>query len=500
MLITLLTWMVTSFVCWVWGHAFLNLLCSGSQKKLPHFSVVCFTGLAVLATVSTYISLFTKINDLVLIIVFALAILLLISKKWGIVLKQHLQQCLPTSFPFLLLLIVSSLLVLVMSVWHILHPDTVEYHAAIISSIKEQGLITGYANEHIRYGLQSNWFITCALFSFDAISPLSLTFANSVVLFWLLLFVTGKIAAHNQSQRGLHAFLYLIFLFFLFWDYTQIRLTSTSASPDFMATLYILLAIYYFIRELKKETYFLILLFCATAVTIKLSSFPIALLVFYLLTLSRNQKWLVPSLLLLLIIISSFLLRNYYTSGYPFFPAIVFQLPAPSWKLDASQVQQIQHYITAYARTASSAETDAVSKTLALSFSEWLPIWWRLRSVAQQAIILCSFVTVLVGISKAKTIFHTVTNNQRISLGITLIGLITWFMLAPDPRFGIAWLLLLNVLVLQTVITVYKVPWLHNRIMFSVSYLLSAGLFVYLVYRLMYFFDSINWIFPYGLK
>src|SRR5438045_1518092 len=157
MLVTLLAWIVLTFVCWSWGHAFLEVFNPAKQKDLPHVSLVCFSGFAVVSALASLLSVFTKISSVIFLLFFILALLYTFVRKTGKLLQQNFLQAIKTPLPFLLLFLLGSLLVMVMSVWHIIHPDTVEYHAAIIGAIKDYGIIKGYANENIRYGLQSSW-------------------------------------------------------------------------------------------------------------------------------------------------------------------------------------------------------------------------------------------------------------------------------------------------------------------------------------------------------
>lgn len=500
MLTTLLAWIIISIICWTWGNAILVFSFYKPHIEKLHFSIVCLTGLSVLTIFNCYISLLTNLSSLIILALTILAVLFLTRRNKAKELKKNFLNSLPSGFSFLLLLIVSSLLVLVMSIWHIDHPDTVEYHAAIIKSIKEKGIITGYANENIRFGLQSNWFIACALFNFDFFSPGILTFINSIVLFWAMLFVIKHISDYFNGRQYGFAFLLLFFFAIAFFDYTQIRLTTTSASPDFIAAIFILLTFYFFMqRQQTTENYFLTLLFAVTAITIKLSSFVIGLLLLYILLTSRKTKNTVLAILFLFISLTPFLLRNYFTSGYAFFPTTFFQLGSPHWQITGNDVHDLQRYITAYAKNASPAEDEAVKSTLNLPLRNWLLTWWDLRSHGQKALLLITITTFFFGMVHLKKILQSTGNRHRVSLLITLVGLISWFLLAPDPRFGTAWLFLLNALILPLAFPQKIGQRMNAKIVNASAYLFGVCLCIYLSYRFVIFFDAYNLLFPYGL-
>lgn len=450
---------------------------------------------------ASFASLLTRISLAVLLAVLVLCLFYHLYHRTSLEVWKSFSRSLVLPSPFLLLVITGSLLVLVMSTWHIIHPDTVEYHAAIIHSIKTKGLVQGYANENIRYGLQSTWFIGCALFSQDLFSMPTLTFANSVVLFWLFLFVADRLSVNYQQSRYLPALLLLLLLCFSLIDFTQVRLTSVSASPDFIATLYLLAAFYFFAHSTAlEENRFVILLFGATAMAVKLSSFPIALLLLYLVVASRSWKTFTTAVIVFTLTLLPLVLRNVYTSGYPLFPARFFAIVTPPWKLAESAVLRINQYITAYARTASSTDNAAIQKTLAMQMNEWIPVWWNLRNTGQKLLLLTTAFSLLAGMVHWRKILSVLGQRQILCLFVSLTGLVCWFVLAPDPRFATAWLYTTTAILASVFLGNNSSTVQNKKVVLFPTYLLCLFLFAYLAYRLVYFFDPVNLLLPYGLN
>ena len=136
---------------------------------------------------------------------------------------------------------------------------------------------------HTRFGYQGLLFVDAALFGFNFTGTQGITFLNSTILFWFLIFITNRIN-HNFFKGGkkIYGLAWLSLLFLSMWSYTQIRLTATSASPDFIATLFILIIVYQLlekdIKHLVSPDWLLVTFLSLVAVTIKLSVAPILLI------------------------------------------------------------------------------------------------------------------------------------------------------------------------------------------------------------------------------
>ena len=60
MLTTLLAWIYISFLSWMWGILFLQLIkkITKNDLHLPHFSIICITGLSAITVIAGTFSLF----------------------------------------------------------------------------------------------------------------------------------------------------------------------------------------------------------------------------------------------------------------------------------------------------------------------------------------------------------------------------------------------------------------------------------------------------------
>src|SRR6186997_3065669 len=196
MLTTLLAWIYISFLSWRWGILFLQFLKKvlKGELQLPHFSIICITGLSVITVIACTLSLFIPLGEWWVQFLFIIPCLGLFFKKnspsFFVALKRELQDL---HFFSIVLLSACLLLMLVMSSWTIIHPDTLGYHAQTIQWIEKYKAVPGLVHLHVRFGFQGLWFVDSALFVFSFTVKEGITILNSTVLFWFFVFLVNRI-------------------------------------------------------------------------------------------------------------------------------------------------------------------------------------------------------------------------------------------------------------------------------------------------------------------
>jgi hypothetical protein len=301
---------------------------------------------------------------------------------------------------------------------------------------------------HVRFGYQGLWFVDCALFDLNFTGKQGITFLNSTVLFWFLIFVINKID-HNFFKEGkkLYGFLWLALLTLSFWSYTQIRLTATSASPDFIATIFVLAIIYLLIEKssnhLPVSDWLLVALLSIVAVTIKLSVAPILIIAFVasiLFLIKKRSRVFFIVLFIAILSLSGFIARNIITSGYVVFPSTAIDIANVDWKYSKEQTVAEKDYITAYAKKQGVVTKEEIDTANKMNLTEWFPYWWKNRSVADKIIIIFLLLSVLTAIVFLKKVI--ISGFIPLLVIVTmLVGIIFWFINAPDPRFGFGFIL-----------------------------------------------------------
>src|SRR6187549_790197 len=65
MLTTLLAWIYISFLCWIWGVFCLQLIkrLTKNELLLPHFSIICITGLYAITVIAGLLSLIIPLGE-----------------------------------------------------------------------------------------------------------------------------------------------------------------------------------------------------------------------------------------------------------------------------------------------------------------------------------------------------------------------------------------------------------------------------------------------------
>src|SRR6186713_3445989 len=123
MLTTLLAWIYISFLSWLWGILFLQFIkkITGNELQLPHFSIICITGLSAITVIAGTLSLFIPLGEWWVQLFFIAPCVLLFFKKSQYFFESFKDQLSTLNITSVILLLVCLLLILVMSTWTIVH-------------------------------------------------------------------------------------------------------------------------------------------------------------------------------------------------------------------------------------------------------------------------------------------------------------------------------------------------------------------------------------------
>ena len=509
MLITLLAWIYITFLCWMWGVLFLQFVkkITKSELQFPHFSIICITGLSAITVIAGLLSLLIPLGDWWVQFLFILPCLALFFKKdppaFFAVLKKEFQNLHLFS---IILLFACLLLILVMSTWTIVHPDTLGYHAQTIQWIEKYKAVPGLVHLHVRFGYQGMWFVDAALFGFSFTGNQGITFLNSTVLFWFFIFIIDRINRNFfKDGKKLYGLLWISLFFITMWSYTQVRLTATSASPDFIATLFIWVITYLLLeknlKHLAATDWLLVAFLSLVAVTIKLSVAPILLIaaVPALLGLvKRKIKLFFTILIISIVTLFPFIARNIVTSGYVVFPSTLIDVAKVDWKYSPQLTANEKDYITAYAKRPGVTATDEINAVNKMSIAEWLPVWWQNRSTADKAIIMLLVLTLIGTILAIKKVVRS--GFIPIVVLLTLFsGIIFCLLNAPDPRFGFGSIL---GFIAVSVYLIFKEKeiFIGKNMLIAILLISSASVVAYTGYRFINFFNKIQLLTPLGIE
>ena len=508
MLTTLLAWIYISFLSWMWGILFLQFIKKITRNKLqlPHFSIICITGLSAITVIAATLSLFIPLGEWWVQFLFIIPCLVFFFKKdspaFFAALKKELQDL---HFFSIILLSSCLLLILVMSSWTIIHPDTLGYHAQTIQWIEKYKAVPGLVHLHVRFGFQGLWFVDSALFGFSFTGKEGITILNSTVLFWFFIFLVTRIN-YNFLKEGkrLYGLLWMALLVISIWSYTQIRLTATSASPDFIATLFILLIIYLLLekdlRDPGESIWLLVAFLSLVAVTIKLSVAPILLVAVvpaFLALVKGKIKLFVTILFISIVTFSPYIARNIIATGYIIFPSTSIDVTNVDWKYDPQLTVDEKNYITAHAKKAG-VVSDEINVVNQMNVAEWLATWWQNRSTADKVIMILlalSFISALLSIKKI-----LLSGFIALLILVTLLtGIIFWFVNAPDPRFGFGSILGF-IGVVSYLVFKEKEIFIGKNVLITILLIVTGSILAYTGYRFVNFFNQDQLLTPLGIE
>ena len=512
MIFELISWLYVSLICLIWGNQLLKLFFGVKEFAGIDFSVICFAGMSIIGIISFYISLVIPLYTTVKLALQVPALLVLLKPANR---KQLLNQL---GKPFaglsvldIVFLGASLLMVLFLCTSPVIHPDTLNYHAFSTQIFDKYGSIPGIANLKLQFGFQSLWFAVMAFFDFSIFRSGPWFPLNGCVMGWFIVFLVSKGSKSKKIISGSVSIKsgvwYLFLLLFSILSWTQIRLTASSLSPDFITAMSILLGFYFYIgkreNEMRKISDLLAVFFSIIAVTIKLSAIPvllIPLLIFGNAIFKRRFLFAGRVSFGVVILLAPIIIRNIISTGYPFYPSSFSAIYIFDWKIDQSRVLQLQHFITSYARYPILMEN--VMKEYDQSFTTWIPVWWRHLYLIDKVVMLLIVLGALLNLLFFKIWVRNYTRKMITAFVIAVAGSAVWFIKAPDPRFGTGFLLPL--IYFQYAPFVTYIGLLDNkfgcRFSAGIKSISTAFILLYVGYRAVYFFHPRQLMFPEGIK
>jgi hypothetical protein len=515
MIVIILAFVYITPLCWVWGFwlqdIFCNLLKAGKTEPLD-FPITCFIGLSALGVIGSLLSLFIPLGGILAQAIILLPALAIFTFKQNT--KRYLGQQLKRLFnwnykPAAFFCLLTVVLILIMNTWQINHPDTLGYHLQTVKWIANYPAVPGIALLNIRLGYQGLWYLLCALFGFGFTGTAAPTFINSTLAMWFLLFIFKGIdnsLNKKQSENIALGPIYFLLLGIATVDFGQLRLMATSLSPDFVACLYVLLI---FHLSSKKEdaipiarSRLLVFFLCLVAITVKLSVIPVFIFSMYQgfkLIAGFGKKMILFLGLLLAFCLIPFFIRNIISSGYPAFPSVFPNPIKTEWQITEQETRLEKDYIKAYARTGPVSGENSIKMVASSPLSNWMPTWWQQKPFPEKAMLVCCVVALLICLMHLKSCF----TNADIGLPLTIavIGIIFWFLNAPDPRFAYGFLLIPPGLCIRYFILPSRLLQKYSQKILRVGVGLgSIVILAYTGHRLAHFFKPANFIYPEGAQ
>lgn len=443
MLITLVSILLITLVCYGWGLLFFGRPNESPTGTLSHPAIVSLAGLMMVSMTATLVSLFFPLGTIWIKLAFVAPAVFAFLRSGPRLIWNPFFNLFKEFSPgawFLLLGLVAMLLIL--SASPIIHPDTLGYHAPIIRWMEEYRIVPGLAHLQPRLGLQNSWFVSIALFDFLPQGK-GILFLPVAVLCWYFLFVVDKIQSSWRKMSGQAFWGWISWLIISLLPVTMVRLTAMSSHPDFIAVL-VCWVVFLLMMNLKEEdkfrAYTLVFLFSVYAITIKFSVLPILLIGAYAkwkLIQLGIKKALIP-IGLAFFLLTGTLARQYISSGYPLYPSTLLNIGKPDWKVDESRLTAMSQYVTGYARGYHVENYEAVISGSKTGIMDWLPRWWGYLSAGDKIVLVLALIGLF--IIAYRLVKKQYSFKMRWLLFANFTGLLFWMIKAPDPRFGYAFI------------------------------------------------------------
>ena len=441
-----------SIVCIVWGIPVLLIWKTTINRDdfwyrsfASLLSFLFFCGCIILGLLSSWVNLIGTLHFLYLAIPTLLLIGYLIFFKsdnlkqiFGHLLKQNvLFNWVNGLFVF-----VSILVFLLLSSLQPVNGDTQLYHLQVIRWQHEYGSVPGIVNLYPRLGLNSNWLNLISWFYLPSLKSENFTYLNAAFVTWFFIWLFSTWYFHlkqmrvRRSSRVLSCF-YFLFLVYGLFDWQLFRDSANSTNFDFPVNAFLFIIFSYFIESAvigntRSNFSMPLLFFCFALVGFKFSGvFIFILMAYYLFSLHSLSKWVTTALIGLLFLIP-IVVRNYITTGYPFFPGTL-SISAPDWQFPRALAQRFYTYIL--------LSNKFYNHRLSFAFShhtttlDWIPYWW-------QGILLKHKIVLVLALSSLAFFFtkpSIVADYARLKYLVIILMLMIagWFFTAPDPgRFG----------------------------------------------------------------
>ncbi|GAB6012049.1 LIC_10190 family membrane protein [Viscerimonas tarda] len=446
MLSILISWLIISFIFFVFGKILVGL-CRIFDKKSEYglfdtfFLGVCFAG-STLPVISFLFPVNGAILWLFLVIAACYTVYLYRYKKDYFLFDIYTRlKSLPLLAKGLL-----ALLILVVGLYSLLPPlvwDTRLYYLQAMMWNESYRIIPGLANLHGRFGFNSNLLLMSSAFSLKDLfgfRPFGLLGLNLIVMLsWVVLKIV-------QSKTVWLKLALSFFVFIFLHCYSEfISSPSTDVLPNILVS-YILLKAFLDKDALTKNP----LVFWALPIfslTLKLSVIPICLLSLFVLIAFIKRKAGKPTLALLviaLLIIAPWCVRNILLTGYLIYPFPAVDLFSFDWKIPVELVKIEKEYVSSWAKTPGLT----IEQFNEMSSIEWMKIW-LLKYINYGKLYLSTFC--LAGISPVILLWlkkrNAAVNTSQIVVWITaVLGSIFWFIMAPDVRFGFSFILMAGII------------------------------------------------------
>lgn len=487
MLAVLCNWVYVTFVSLGLGVGVSELSNKIFGYRIKRIDSLLMAGLTIATVYAQIFSLFAGVGMMANIVLFVCCILVYIFQG------KNLKHCHFTSEERIKpeIIIVVAILVLLWAYFSsrgYMHYDSDLYHAQSIRWIEEYGVVPGLGNLHERFAYNSSFFALSALFSMKFLCGTSMHTMSG--FFALVLCITALDITKSWKNKK-----------FLLTDYARVGLIYylitimdevVSPASDFsiMCVIFFIVIKWLDLLEASEKNtapYALLCVLGVYALTLKLTAGLIILLVIkplYHLIKEKKVKDILLYLLIGLIIAIPWFARTVIISGWLLYPFPALDLFDFDWEMNAAGIKLDAAQITTWGRALYDASL------VELPITQWFPNWFKTTlSGTEKGLVLGCLMCLIIYLfdfmmavcKKRREQFDTL-----LVIGCILLSYSFWQCSAPLIRYGYAYVLLLDFLMLGQVL--HRLGW--NK-MQNIVYFMLLLYGAYKVYAIgQYIYDT----------
>lgn len=445
------------------GFIFANMFL---KLKFEHLEIyeIGFFGIIFLVFLSFILHFFLPLNEITNSLIIFLLFLIFIFK-----IKKKNQLNFIKDYKYIF---ISLILVFIMTLKYNPNEDYGYYHLPYIINLVSEKVIFGLSNLQPQFGWNSTWLNFSSMFYLPYFEIRGTQLSNSILFFFIIYMFLKEL--NSFKNKNCYSFLYILFL----TSYIVIKFSRISEHGfDFPANIFLLLAIYYFLKISEEQNitnikkYFIIVCcFSLFAFTIKVSTFIAPLLVISSLILIIKKKikldiFKVP-LIFCTIFFAFWITQQFIYTGcmMPYFKITCMQ--GLEWH--TKDISNMISSLTGSVNKSYNLYTGDLSSSDYSKNFNWVNTWFQRNKIEIlehiSAIILPIIILLILNLkfllSNKKNI-SILNNHKRFILltlsFLTIFGLIIWFTKSPVIRFGIPYIFLLCFLLLIIIIDLVKI-------------------------------------------
>lgn len=487
MLAILCNWVYVTFVSLGLGVGVSELSNKMFGYRIKRIDSLLMAGLAIATVYAQIFSLFAGVGMMANIVLFVCCILVYIFQG------KNLKHCHFTSEERIKpeIIIVVAILVLLWAYFSsrgYMHYDSDLYHAQSIRWIEEYGVVPGLGNLHERFAYNSSFFALSALFSMKFLCGTSMHTMSG--FFALVLCITALDITKSWKNKK-----------FLLTDYARVGLiyylitimdevVSPASDYSIMCVIFFIVIKWLDLLEASEKNtapYALLCVLGVYALTLKLTAGLIILLVIkplYHLIKEKKVKDILIYLFTGVIVSIPWFVRTVIISGWLLYPFPALDLFEFDWEMNATGIELDAAQITTWGRALYDASL------VELPITQWFPNWFKTTLSGTEkglvlgclmCLIIYLFDFVMAVCKKRREQFDTL-----LVIGCILLSYSFWQCSAPLIRYGYAYVLLLDFLMLGQVL--HRLGW--NK-MQNIVYFVLLLYGVYKVYAIgQYIYDT----------